>query len=235
MSRVVTKAEEEVGEVVGDVILIGIKDLKPNIFNPPQRVNKTTSAWKNLMHSVSKRGQIFPIAISSDNVIVNGTRRTEVAKTLGKEKIVATRLNSNSSELYDDLFVESNVSEKITGAQWAWRYLQGASVPKDIETALKNLRRVGGISCIRRIVELNKSPITFNIGIQMFRNYVGTKKKPIKRPMLRKVIYWMLYVGSGYRLKFLMGEYIPVQILINAVETKRNIMFREDGKGWTLV
>jgi len=231
MSRVVTKAEE----VVGDVILIGIKDLKPNIFNPPQRVNKTTSAWKNLMHSVSKKGQIFPIAISSDNVIVNGTRRTEVAKTLGKEKIVATRLNSNSSELYDDLFVESNVSEKITGAQWAWRYLQGASVPKDIETALKNLRRVGGISCIRRIVELNKSPITFNIGIQMFRNYVGTKKKPIKRPMLRKVIYWMLYVGSGYRLKFLMGEYIPVQILINAVETKRNIMFREDGKGWTLV
>ena len=231
MSKVVTKAEE----VVGDVILIGIKDLKPNIFNPPQRVNKTTSAWKNLMHSVSKKGQIFPIAISSDNVIVNGTRRTEVAKTLGKEKIVATRLNSNSSELYDDLFVESNVSEKITGAQWAWRYLQGASVPKDIETALKNLRRVGGISCIRRIVELNKSPITFNIGIQMFRNYVGTKKKPIKRPMLRKVIYWMLYVGSGYRLKFLMGEYIPVQILINAVETKRNIMFREDGKGWTLV
>tara|TARA_R100001530_G_scaffold124308_1_gene92469 strand:+ start:23 stop:718 length:696 start_codon:yes stop_codon:yes gene_type:complete len=231
MSKVVTKTEE----VVGDVILIGIKDLKPNIFNPPQRVNKTTSAWKNLMHSVSKKGQIFPIAISSDNVIVNGTRRTEVAKTLGKEKIVATRLNSNSSELYDDLFVESNVSEKITGAQWAWRYLQGASVPKDIETALKNLRRVGGISCIRRIVELNKSPITFNIGIQMFRNYVGTKKKPIKRPMLRKVIYWMLYVGSGYRLKFLMGEYIPVQILINAVETKRNIMFREDGKGWTLV
>jgi len=231
MSKVVTKAEE----VVGDVILIGIKDLKPNIFNPPQRVNKTTSAWKNLMRSVSKKGQIFPIAISSDNVIVNGTRRTEVAKTLGKEKIVATRLNSNSSELYDDLFVESNVSEKITGAQWAWRYLQGASVPKDIETALKNLRRVGGISCIRRIVELNKSPITFNIGIQMFRNYVGTKKKPIKRPMLRKVIYWMLYVGSGYRLKFLMGEYIPVQILINAVETKRNIMFREDGKGWTLV
>ena len=227
MSKVVTKTEE----VVGDVILIGIKDLKPNIFNPPQRVNKTTSAWKNLMHSVSKKGQIFPIAISSDNVIVNGTRRTEVAKTLGKEKIVATRLNSNSSELYDDLFVESNVSEKITGAQWAWRYLQGASVPKDIETALKNLRRVGGISCIRRIVELNKSPVTFNIGLQMFRNYVGTDKKP----MLRKVIYWMLYVGSGYRLKFLMGEYIPVQILINAVETKRNIMFREDGKGWTLV
>ena len=231
MSRVVTKAEE----VVGDVILIGIKDLKPNIFNPPQRVNKTTGSWRNLIRSVSKKGQIFPIAISSDNVIVNGTRRTEVAKTLGKEKIVAMRLNSNSSELYDDHFVESNVSEKITGAQWAWRYLQGASVPKYIETALNNLRRVGGISCIRRIVDQNKSPVTFNIGVQMFRNYVGTKKKPIKRPMLRKVIYWMLYVGSAYRLKFLMGEYIPIRILINAIETKRNIIFREDGRGWSLV
>jgi len=51
--------------------------------------------------------------------------------------------------------------------------------------------------------------------------------------MLRKVIYWMLYVGSGYRLKFLMGEYIPVQILINAVETKKDIKLTD--KGWSLV
>ena len=206
-----------------------IKDVKPNRFNPPQRIDRKSGPFKKLLGSISKTGQIEPITVSNDNVIVNGTRRMEVQKELGSRVIKAVRLNSNSHELFDNFFVECNVSEKITGAQWAWRYLKGASVPKNILSALKNLRRVGGVGCIRSIVGQNKSPITFNSGVQMFRNYVGTDNKPL----LRKVIYWMLNVGSAYRLKFFIGEYIPAQILVNAVEAKRDIVFSDD-KGWTL-
>ena len=210
-----------------NLITMKVKNVKPNEHNPPVRIDRDNK-FKKLLTSVSRYGLISPIVISSNNVLINGNRRLAVHKDLGKKTIKAIRHNSESHVLFDEYFVESNIVEVISGSQWAWRYLKGASVPSKLRSIFKFLKRVGGESCLRRMVELKKSPVSFAIGVNMFRNYTGN----VSNTMAKKVIYWMLYVGSAYRLKSLIGEYIPTQVLVNAVKEKKQIIHTK--KGWTL-
>ena len=213
-----------------NLVNIKLKDLTENKSNPPIRVDRASGEYKRLLKSISNWGLIEPITISNDNVIVNGTRRATVFSDLGKTKIQAVKLNSDSHKVFDQLFVQCNVVQKISGAQWAWRYLMKTSVPKNLKGQLDHLKRIGGIGCIRRIVALNKSPISFYAGLAQYRNYTGK----VLRKDLRKSIYWMLNVGSAYRLKMLIGEFVPIQLLVNAIDEKRDIKITTDG-GWSLV
>ena len=209
------------------LVTMKVKDVKANDDNPPERTDRNNK-FKNLMKSVSKVGLMSPIVISSDNRLINGTRRLAVHKDLGKKTIKAIRHNSQSSVRFDEFFLECNIVEKITGSQWAWRYLKGASVPSHLRRMFTSLETIGGKACLQRMVELKKSPVSFSIGLTMFRNYTGNMNKV----MAKKVIYWMLYVSSAYRLKVLIGEYVPMQVLVNAVKEKKQIVLTK--KGWEL-
>jgi len=210
-----------------NLVTMKVKDVKPNKDNPPVRTDRNNK-FKKLLTSVSKYGLISPIVVSSNNVLINGNRRLAVHKDLGKKTIKAIRHNSESHLRFDEYFVESNVVEVISGSQWAWRYLKGASVPSKLRSIFSFLKTVGGEACLKRMVELKKSPVSFAIGVSMFRNYTGN----MSNTMAKKVIYWMLYVDSAYRLKSLIGEYVPMQILVNAIKEKKQIV--HTGKGWTL-
>ena len=209
------------------LVTMKVKDVKANPDNPPERTDRNKK-FSNLMKSVTKVGLMSPIVISSNNVLINGNRRLAVHKDLGKKTIKAIRHNSESSVRFDEYFVECNTVEKITGSQWAWRYLKGASVPSHLRRIFVTLKTVGGKACLQRMVELKKSPVSFAIGLTMFRNYTGNTSKV----MAKKVIYWMLYVSSAYRLKLLIGEYVPMQVLVNAVKEKKQIVLTK--KGWEL-
>ena len=209
------------------LVTMKVKDVRANDDNPPERTDRNNK-FKNLMKSVSKVGLMSPIVISSDNRLINGTRRLAVHKDLGKKTIKAIRHNSQSSTRFDEFFLECNTVEKITGSQWAWRYLKGASVPSHLRRMFSSLETIGGKACLQRMVELKKSPVSFAIGLTMFRNYTGNMSKV----MAKKVIYWMLYVDSAYRLKLLIGEYVPMQVLVNAVKEKKQIVLTK--KGWEL-
>ena len=210
-----------------NLVTMKVKDVKPNKDNPPVRTDRNNK-FKKLLTSVSKYGLISPIVVSSNNVLINGNRRLAVHKDLGKKTISAIRHNSESHLRFDEYFVESNVVEVISGSQWAWRYLNDASVPSKIRSVCTFLKTVGGEACLHRMVELNKSPVSFAIGVNMYRNYTGN----MSNTMAKKVIYWMLYVDSAYRLKSLIGEYVPMQILVNAIKEKKQIV--HTSKGWTL-
>tara|TARA_Y100000034_G_scaffold16945_1_gene18414 strand:- start:1005 stop:1643 length:639 start_codon:yes stop_codon:yes gene_type:complete len=210
-----------------NLVTMKVKDVKRNKDNPPIRTDRDNK-FKKLLTSVSKYGLISPIVVSSNNVLINGTRRLAVHKDLGKKTIKAIRHNSDSHLRFDEYFVESNVVEVISGSQWAWRYLRGASVPSKIRSVCVFLKKVGGEACLHRMIELKKSPVSFAIGVSMFRNYTGN----MSNTMAKKVIYWMLYVDSAYRLKSLIGEYVPMQILVNAIKEKKQIV--HSSKGWTL-
>jgi len=209
------------------LVTMKVKDVKTNNGNPPERTDRNNK-FKNLMKSVSKVGLMSPIVVSSDNRLINGMRRLAVHKDLGKKTIKAIRHNSQSSTRFDEFFLECNIVEKITGSQWAWRYLKGASVPSHLKRMFTSLETIGGKACLQRMVELKKSPVSFSIGLTMFRNYTGNMNKV----MAKKVIYWMLYVSSAYRLKVLIGEYVPMQVLVNAVKEKKQIVLTK--KGWEL-
>ncbi len=209
------------------LVTMKTKDVKANPDNPPERTDRDKK-FKNLMKSVTKVGLMSPIVVSSNNVLINGNRRLAVHKDLDKKTIMAVRHNSESSIRFDEYFVECNTVEKITGSQWAWRYLKGSSVPSHLRRMFTSLETIGGKACLQRMVELKKSPVSFAIGLTMFRNYTGNTSKI----MAKKVIYWMLYVSSAYRLKVLIGEYVPMQVLVNAVKEKKQIVLTK--KGWEL-
>ena len=105
------------------LVTMKTKDVKANPDNPPERTDRNRK-FSNLMKSVTKVGLMSPIVVSSNNVLINGNRRLAVHKDLGKKTIKAIRHNSESSVRFDEYFVECNTVEKITGSQWAWRYLK---------------------------------------------------------------------------------------------------------------
>ena len=53
----------------------------------------------------------------------------------------------------------------------------------------------------------------------MFRSYTNTEDTKT----LKQAVYWMLNVESAYKMKWLIGEYVPVQLLLNAVRDKKSI------------
>ena len=82
------------------LVTMKVKDVRANDDNPPERTDRNNK-FKNLMKSVSKVGLMSPIVISSDNRLINGTRRLAVHKDLGKKNVFKSRNNwwkSMSSE-----------------------------------------------------------------------------------------------------------------------------------------
>ena len=196
---------------------LSLKKVKQSKFNPTVRTDKTSAKYKALKKNIETNGLIVPIVLSKNLTIIDGHRRFNCLKDLGVTKVPAIVHDTVTTRNYDKMFVAANEdSMTITAAQEAERYLQGASISKRTETIIKELEAIGGRPFIKRIVAEHKSPTTFYIAINQFKSY--TKKTT--RMMLRKVVYWMLNVGSAYKLKAAMADFIPADTLVNAIETR---------------
>ena len=196
-----------------------LTQLKANSKNPSIRTQKNP-AWKQLRHSIKNNGMYTPILVAGNNVVIDGNRRLSVARDLGEKYIQCVRLNSTSHKDFDDIFVRCHEDTMaISACQQLERYLKGAKVSKFLETVIGVLEKVGGKRLLKRIVNLNKSPFSYYIGLSMYSKYTG--KKDIAT--MKQVMYWMMNVGSAYKLKSLIGDYIPVKMLHTAVTNRKLI------------
>ena len=192
-----------------------LSSLKFNPLNPTIRTDVTHHAFKLLVKNIRKTGLLSPIVIANDNTIIEGNRRARALQILGVKKVPVVMHNSTSHKDFDDLFVAANEDTmKMNACQELERYLNGAKVKLSTYGAIKKIEEVGGRKTLRQIVNLNKSPITFAIALVQVRTYTGRTDKVF----LRKALKWMFTVGSAYRLKAAIGEYIPVPRLVNAIE-----------------
>ena len=192
-----------------------LSKLKFNPNNPVIRTDDTHGSFKALTNNIRKNGLLVPIIIANDGMIIDGNRRATALTMLGVKKVPVIEHNSTSHLTFDDLFVSCNEDTMIINAcQELERYLNGAKVKSSTYTAIKRVEEIGGRKTLRQIVNLNKSPITFSIGIGQVRTYTGRSDIVF----LRQALKWMLHTGSAYRLKAAINELTPVPRIISAIE-----------------
>ena len=202
------------------LMMIDTKDIKTSPFNPPVRTNRKTTKYKNLVKSIKTTGLINPVTIAHDFVLIDGNRRLQACRDLNIPTIPAVRHNSNSSKMFDKLFVQANEHTVLLNAsQELYRYLKGAEISQRTKRVIESLKEYGGLGFLYRIADEGKSPNTYSIALSMYRNYT---KRTSKRDM-KKLIYWMLNVGSSYQVKKAMADYIPIDMLVDSVENMKKL------------
>ena len=208
--------------------LVELSKITESKYNPVLRTDRSSSQYKQLKASIQTNGLIVPIVLNSEYKVVDGHRRLNCFKDLGCSAIPAFINRHVDNDNYDYVFMITNKnSMKINAAQETERYLAGATeISPKILKAIKSLEEIGGTKCIQRVVDDKKSPNTFLIGISMYCSY--TKKKTRKDQ--RKCLYWMLNVGTAYRLKTAMNFFIPAEILIDCVENRKDITAKWTGQ-----
>ena len=195
--------------------------VKPSKFNPTVRTDKNSAKYKALRKNIETHGLLTPIVLSKNFTIIDGHRRFNCLKDLGVRKVPAIIHETITNRNYDTMFVAANEnSMTITPAQEVERYLNGAAISERTKAIIKELETIGGRAFIKRIASDRKSPTTYLIALNQFKNY--TKKTT--RLMARKGVYWVLNVGSAYQLKSAMAEFIPVDVLLDAVTSKKSIV-----------
>ena len=200
------------------LVNVNVSSIKGSPFNPTIRTDRTTTKYKSLRTSIRNMGILSPVLITSDNTLIDGNRRFNVAKELGYEVIPAVMHNNNSPQMFDRYFLETNEHDmSINGAQYLERYLNGAVVPVAILRTIEKLKEVGGRSFLQRIANEQKSPNTYWITISMFRRYT------MRKDLDKKLIYFMFNVESPYKVKYHINNYIPIDILVSAVKNGEKV------------
>jgi len=220
-ATVITKPTFKEATMIFKTMLIS--KLKFNPLNPVIRTDDTHQGFKSLVTNIRKNGLLTPIIVASNGTVIDGNRRLTALNILGVKKAPVVMHNSTSHKVFDDLFVACNEDTmSINACQELERYLNGAKIKSTTLTAIKKVQEVGGKRALRQIVNVGKSPITFSIALTQIRTYTGRTD----RDFLRKTLKWMLTVGSAYRLKAAINEFIPVPRLMKAIETGTPLVSR---------
>ena len=197
---------------------VDINKIKGSPFNPSIRTDRSTSKYKNLTASIKRTGLLSPVLLTSDNMLIDGNRRYNVAKDLKFETLPAIIHNSDSPYLFDHYFLETNEHDMpINGHQYLERYLNGASVPKSVLNHIKKLKDIGGTAGLKRILKTKKSPNTFWIAINMFQRYT------MRKNLNKKALMWILNVESPYMMKHYIRDFIPIETLVKAVQYGKKV------------
>ena len=200
------------------LVNLKVDEIKPSPFNPPVRTDHTNLKYKALRRSVRRVGILVPLSVTNDYTLIDGNRRLEIAKELNMKEVPTIVNGSESMARFDEYFVEANENTMpMTSAQELYRYMKGARISRSTKRAIEHLKEIGGITLLKDILKTGKSPVTFHIAVNQYKNYAKDHNNPSE---LQQVMYWMLKVGSPYKLKSAIGNYIPLSVLLEAV-TKR--------------
>ena len=208
------------------LVKLKIDELSYSKLNPSIRIRK--GSLRGLRKSLLKFGQLEPIAVefgaNGVKKIVNGHRRCESFKILGWKEIDAIILGANQAD-YDVTFTAMHADTlKITTVQECERWLKGAT---NISTATKGRisslqDRLGiqrGRMVVKRCVATNKSPGTIASALVNYEKYIGAEKT-FDTDENMKVAYWMLNIGSSWKLSAAISSFIPVQLLVHCVDNQ---------------
>jgi len=136
------------------VELVPIGSIRPSPFNPKERTDP--KRLRDLKEDIRKHGLLYPIQVTADGEIIDGHRRYEVLKELGEEQIPVFRRSVNDSE---EIFQSCNLtSERLSGAQWLQRWLQGGDVPKEKLNDIQLIEKCCGRDFLAKMAELHLSP-----------------------------------------------------------------------------
>tara|TARA_R100001594_G_scaffold89766_3_gene124204 strand:- start:3756 stop:4529 length:774 start_codon:yes stop_codon:yes gene_type:complete len=209
------------------LVKVRVNELSGSRLNPTIRTTK--QSLKSLKTNLVTKGQLEPITIEARNngimKIINGHRRTACFKQLGWEFIDAIILENNHSD-YDETFTALHSSSlKITTVQECERWLKGAkSISSNARGKILQLQgqlgKTVARSVISRCVEINKSPGTIGAAIRMYADYIN---ETLTHKECGVVAYWILNVGSSWKMSIAIQAMIPINYLKYLINNKLEI------------
>jgi len=141
---------------------IDISLLKTNPYQP--RLQDTDI--ETLAQSILDHGQLQPIVINQDNIIIGGHRRYFAHLHLNKQTIKCTKVHTSSTELYTLALVENEERENLTDLERGLSYKKALDnqifkTSKDLAAALNK-----SASHVTKMLNLLKLPTTIQNDIR---------------------------------------------------------------------
>lgn len=204
--------------------------LKPSAFNPDNRTDPR--ATKKLKKAVREAGRVLtPGHVTSDGVIMDCHRRTEVAKELGLAVIPVLRYSFDSKDpRCSQLFNLLNISGRaFKPADQLVSFLKGGrAVSQSIERDGVFLQDLLSDYEMELFVERGGSPFILRIAQNVARYcYPGhTKSSTLVRQFIRQSIVWLIELNQQQPVRRYMEEFrAPAKKLINFIENNQPIEF----------
>jgi len=201
-----------------------LKDLTLSPLNPKQRT--TEGSLKTLKKNLHAIGHIEPITVIKNGnnlMVVNGHRRYNALKALGRKTVKGCLIDSTLD--YDKIFTALHEDTmKITAVQECERWLKGAkNISERVMRSIRQLENKLGIRrtklTIARCVAQNVSAITMCDGMSAYLNYVEdtSAKGAIK------AAYFILNVDTANHVKQAINQFIPIETLVECINERKPI------------
>lgn len=144
-----------------------ISELKANSIQPEGRTDRV----KELMESIKDYGQLSPIIVGEDNIIIDGHRRVESLKQLGRKDVWGISLNGEMKKKninVTDAFTICNASTKnLRHKDYVRIYRKGGLVPSSLTNVFIYIASILGKTTMDKLFDKGFSPTTIQklIGI----------------------------------------------------------------------
>lgn len=200
---------------------VEVSKLKPARFNPQRRTD--TGKLSTLMASIATNGIMTPIAITEGYEIGDGHRRVVCAKALNLETIPARMYYGMTTA---EIWCSLNASQmSMTPAQW-WEAvvhglpLESKDIPRSLQRLIGELQVLLEPETIWGLVDRGVSPKILDTA-----KYVGRYMGWTEPEQVAKIIKWFALHETQFKARRIVSDQHDPEILIEAVESMRNINF----------
>lgn len=204
-------------EVVGNVCKVAIEDLQVIGFNPKARTTKGNI--KSLKNSITRVGQLIPIVVTKDFVIVDGHRRYTAMKELGFDKIDVIFRGDDANEA-PDLFVEINNNQRASRGKDAIEIALTTGILPSVginAPIMRELVSIIGMEGLQVLYE-NKASPNILATAKMVSNYC--KKDTSDKEWMATVILWLAVYKQQFAVRRAMYARIDREFLVETIRSE---------------
>lgn len=183
--------------------LLNVTDLDPAAFNPPNRT--TSRALAALKEDIARNGVLSPVHTipkkAGGYVLVDGHRRTEIARQLAIPRLMAVIHNAPETDAVSLWASLNRNTRTVGGRDWLamWWLSDGKAekdLPPGVRKEIKELVRIFGRSYIKELVEPSDGGPGFapNVVSEIVRLHTAIVRRDCLKPhpTEREVGLWML-------------------------------------------
>ena len=196
------------------IVVKNIDELKFAPFNPPNRTE--TKSLGELMGSLKRVGQLYPILVTKNNDVIDGHRRIACMKSLGNKTIKCIIINGDRGELFTEV---NQTSKKMTLSDDLFVYLTSGTTTKRSKRYMEELSTMVGRDGLEYLADRNISPR----GIYNAYREVNDYLKEDYKISSKQIIYWLVDYHLTYTARTAMYNNISKQIMVDCIKSNQDL------------
>lgn len=196
---------------------ISVSQLKPAPHNPEGRMQP--KRLRTLERSLAKYGQLMPLLVSADNVIIEGHRRWAAAKRIGLETLLCIIVEGKADAIYATV---NSTQQRITGNDALGIWLKNPdAVTPNMSTRLARMEDVLGRKLFTEMYRNNFAPNAFNLAVRIARLAMREDDGTIQA-----IVAWFMRYPMVNKVHQLLKEGESADTILRAVKSGKPIRLR---------